>query len=149
MFLCFFIRSSTRSSSTAEICPLLLISCEICWEIEAKNSSVKPNSEKMQMLGRQAGGTPLCGLNGNVRANRVWFQRFCLEWDINLSLSFLNRASLHGLTSSQDTHKHFNLKKPHLRIDFVFIFVRTVNANSSVIHKAVNRFVVKLLLFCS
>ena len=39
----------------------------------------------------------------------------------------------------------FDLKKPHHTIDSVFIFARTVNANSSVIHKAVNRFIVTIL----
>ena len=36
MLLSFFMRSSTLSSSSADICPSLLISWEICWDVESK-----------------------------------------------------------------------------------------------------------------
>ena len=36
MLLSFFMRSSTLSSSSADICPSLLISWEICWDVDSK-----------------------------------------------------------------------------------------------------------------
>ena len=44
------------------------------------------------------GGTPLCGLNGDVRPDRVWFSGcFVLNGVSISSLSVLNRVSLHDL----------------------------------------------------
>ena len=44
------------------------------------------------------GSTPLCGLNGDVRPDRVWFSGcFVLNGVSISSLSVLNRVSLHDL----------------------------------------------------
>ena len=44
------------------------------------------------------GGTPLCGLNGDVRPDRVWFAGcFVLNGVSISSLSVLNRVLLHDL----------------------------------------------------
>ena len=44
------------------------------------------------------GDTPLCGLNGDVRPDRVWFSGcFVLNGVSISSLSVLNRVSLHDL----------------------------------------------------
>ena len=47
---------------------------------------------------RGGGGTPLCGLNGDVRPDRVWFSGcFVLNGVSISSLSVLNRVSLHDV----------------------------------------------------
>ena len=44
------------------------------------------------------GCTPLCGLNGDVRPDRVWFSRCFVFNGVSISsLSVLNRVSLHDL----------------------------------------------------
>ena len=46
----------------------------------------------------EVGGTPLCGLNGDVWPDRVWFSGcFVLNGVSISSLSILNRVSLHDL----------------------------------------------------
>ena len=44
------------------------------------------------------GGNPLCGLNGDVRPDRVWFSECFVFNGVSISsLSVLNRVSLHDL----------------------------------------------------
>ena len=52
------------------------------------------------------GGTPLYGLNGDVRPDRVWFpEDFVLNGVSISSIFVLNRVSLHDLMYSLTTHK--------------------------------------------
>ena len=62
MLLSFFMRSSTLSSSSADICPSLLISWEICWEIDENiRKNVNGRMEKIFP------GKHLNALNPNIK----------------------------------------------------------------------------------